>query len=56
MKTFKIIVRGKKQMDVELAIAASMSLIGSGMLSGYDRNDNSSLSFSSEGEYEEEDE
>ena len=54
MKTFKLIIRGKKQMDVELAIAASLSLISNGMTSGYDRNEDGSLSFSSEGEYQDE--
>ena len=55
MKTFKLVVRGRTPADVELAIAASMRLIGSGMLSGHDRNEDGSLSFTSEGEYGDED-
>ena len=58
MKTFKLIVRGKKQMDVELAVAASMRLIGKGNLSAFGEDDDGDLSFSfySEGEYEDEEE
>lgn len=53
MKTFKLIVRGKKQMDVELAIAESMRLIGNGNLSGFNSNEDGDFSFDSEGEYDE---
>lgn len=57
MKTFKLIVRGKKQMDIELAVAESMRLIGSGNLSGFNSNEDGDFSFDSEGEYDaEEDE
>lgn len=54
MKTFKLIVRGKKQTDVELAIAESMRLIGNGNLSGFNSNEDGNFSFDSEGEYEDE--
>jgi hypothetical protein len=53
MKTFKLIVRGKKQMDVELAVAESMRLIFKGNLSGAGQDGDSGFSFDSEGDYEE---
>jgi hypothetical protein len=56
MKTFKLMVRGKRQMDVELAVAESMRLICKGNLSGCgeDEDGDGEFSFYSEGEYEEE--
>jgi hypothetical protein len=56
MKTFKLIVRGKRRMNVELAVAESMRLICNGYRSGSGEDDDGSFSFDSEGEYEEEDE
>lgn len=57
MKTFKLIVRGKRQMDVELAVAESIRLICKGNLSGFgeDEDGDGDFSFDSEGEYENED-
>lgn len=52
MKTFKIIVRGKTQMDVELAVAESMRLIGDGNLWDFNSNEDRGFHFDSEGEYE----
>lgn len=56
MKTYNITVEGKTESDIEIAIEEVLRLVKQGYFSGSNSNDSGSHNFSSEGDYEDEEE
>lgn len=55
MKTFKIEISGKTESDLQSALNETVRLIENGNLSGFAHYEDTSFTFDSEGEYEDED-
>ena len=52
MKTITITINGNTESDIDLAISEVTSKIQKGFESGFDKNENGSYHFDSEGEFE----